>query len=84
MLDGADEGVIDYPVEYHIQLDVTARSGKLAMGDVIIETYTTPDVYVNCAFAADGSDVIFDDAADLPESAEQTVKQKIIRMILEG
>ena len=83
LLDGAEEGTVDYPVEYHIQLDVRAHSGNLAMGDVIIDTHSAPDVFVNCAFATDGKDVIFDDAGDLPESAAPKVKQEIIRMLSE-
>jgi len=84
LLDGAKEGSVDYPVNYHIRLDVTAKSGSLAMGDAIIETIDEPDVFVSCAYATDCKDVIFEDAADLPESAEPAVKQEIIRMILKG
>jgi len=39
---------------------------------------------VNCAFAADGSDVVFDDAGDLPEAAAPEVKQEIVRMVSEA
>jgi len=54
------------------------------MGDVIIDTHSAPDVFVNCAFASDGKDVIFDDAGDLPETAAPAVKQEIIRMVSEA
>jgi len=84
LLDGAEEGTADYQVEYIIQLDLKACSGKLAIGNVIIDTHSAPDVFVNCAFASDGKDVIFDDAGDLPESAAPEVKQEIIRMVSEA
>ena len=83
LLDGAAEGTVDYPVEYHIQLDLKSRSGKLAMGDVIIDTHSAPDVFISCAFASDGRDVIFDDAGDLSVSAAPAVKQEMIRMLSE-
>ena len=69
MLDGAESGVLPVPVVYDISVDITARSGMLAMGSVTVESMDLLDIYLECNFAADGSDVIFDKDLELTASA---------------
>ena len=81
MLDGAESGVLPVPVVYDISLDIAARSGMLAMGSVTVESLDLLDVYLECNFAADGSDVIFDEDLELTASAKAAVKKEIISMV---
>ncbi len=81
MLDGAESGVLAVPVVYDISLDIAARSGMLAMGSVTVESMDLLDIYLECNFAADGSDVIFDEDLKLTASAKAAVKKEIISMV---
>ena len=81
MLDGAESGVLAVPVVYDISLDIAARSGMLAMGYVTVESLDLLDIYLECNFAADGSDVIFDEDLELTASAKAAVKKEIISMV---
>ena len=81
MLDGAESGVLPVPVVYDISLDIAARSGMLAMGSVTVESMDLLDIYLECNFAADGSDVIFDEDLELTASAKAAVKKEIISMV---
>ena len=81
MLDGAESGVLPVPVVYDISVDITARSGMLAMGSVTVESMDLLDIYLECDFAADGSDVIFDEDLELTASAMAAVKKEIIAMV---
>ena len=80
MLDGAESGSIQIPVEIEISLDITAQSGSLAMGEATVESMAILDVYESCSFATDGKDVIFDEEIELPNAAMKAVKEEIIRM----
>ena len=81
MLDGAESGVLPVPVVYDFSLDIAARSGMLAMGSVTVESMDLLDIYLECNFAADGSDVIFDEDLELTASAKAAVKKEIIAMV---
>lgn len=81
MLDGAESGVLPVPVVYDISVDITARSGMLAMGSVTVESMDLLDIYLECNFAADGSDVIFDEDLELTASAKAAVKKEIISIV---
>ena len=81
MLDGAESGVLPVPVVYDISLDIAAKSGMLAMGSVVVESMDLLDVCLECNFAADGSDVIFDEDLKLTASAKAAVKKEIIAMV---
>ena len=81
MLDGAESGVLPVPVVYDISVDITARSGMLVMGSVTVESMDLLDIYLECNFAADGSDVIFDEDLELNASAMVAVKKEIIAMV---
>ena len=81
MLDGAESGVLPVPVVYDISVDITARSGMLVMGSVTVESMDLLDIYLECNFAADGSDVIFDEDLELTASAKAAVKKEIISMV---
>lgn len=81
MLDGAESGIQSVSVIYDISLDISAKSGMLAMGSVVIESLDLLDVYLECNFAADGSDVIFDEDLELTEPAKAAVKKEIISMV---
>lgn len=80
MLDGAESGSLQIPVEIEISLDITAQSGSLAMGEATVESMAILDVYESCSFATDGKDVIFDEEIELPNAAMKAVKEEIIRM----
>ena len=81
MLDGAESGVLPVPVVYDISLDIAAKSGMLAIGSVVVESMDLLDVCLECNFAADGSDVIFDEDLELTASAKAAVKKEIIAMV---
>ena len=81
MLDGAESGILPVPVEYDISLDITARSGMLAMGSVVIESMDLLDVCLECNFASDGSNVIFDEGLELTEPVKAAVKKEIISIV---
>ena len=81
MLDGAESGVLAVPVVYDISLDIAARSGMLAMGSVTVESMDLLDVYLECDFAADGSDVIFNEDLELTEPVKAAVKKEIISIV---
>ena len=81
MLDGAESGVLPVPVVYDISLDIAAKSGMLAIGSVVVESMDLLDVCLECNFAADGSDVIFDEDLELTASAMAAVKKEIIAMV---
>lgn len=77
MMDGAEKGEIQVPVEYTIDLNITAQSGSLAMGEVTVDNVL--GLFEMCNFATDCKDVIFDDEMDTPKMAE--IKAEIIRMV---
>ena len=77
IMDGAEKGEIQVPVEYTIDLTVTAQSGCLAMGEVTVDNVL--GLFEMCNFATDGEDVIFDGEMDTPRMAE--IKSEIIRMV---
>ena len=81
MLDGAESGVLAVPVVYDISLDIAARSDMLAMGSVTVESMDLLDVYLECDFAADGSDVIFNEDLELTEPVKAAVKKEIISIV---
>ena len=81
MLDGAESGSLQIPVEIEITLDITAQSGSLAMGEVTVDSMDILDVYESCSFATDGKNVIFDTEIEMPETAMKAVKAEISRTV---
>lgn len=82
MLDGADQGTLQIQVPIDITLEIIAKSGNLAMGEITVECMHILDLYENCNFATDGKGVLFDEDFDIPGMALQAVKEAVIEMVM--
>lgn len=80
MLDGEESGSVQITVDIDLSLVISAQSGRLAMGEVVLESLDILDLYETCNFATDGNDVIFDAELDLPDTVMKAIKESIIEM----